>query len=106
MPAGCHGVRPRAQEAAFRKSIELNPDFAEGYFYLAKFYLDQGRQLDEAARLARHGLEIGPKSLYAPLGHYVLADLYSRRGLHADAEREAAKGRALEASLRSRRATS
>ena len=100
------GGNATAQEAAFRKSIELNPYFAEGYFYLAKLYLDQGRQLDEAAGLARHGLEIGPKSLYAPLGHYVLADLYSRRGLHADAEREAAKGRALEASLRSRRATS
>ena len=82
-----------AQEAAFRKSIELNPDFAEGYFYLAKFYLDQGRQLDEAARLARHGLEIGPRSLYAPLGHYVLADLYSRRGLHADAEGRASSGK-------------
>jgi len=95
-----------AQEAAFRKSIELNPYFAEGYFYLAKLYLDQGRELDEAARLAKHGLEIGPNSLYAPLGHYVLADLYSRRGLHADAEREAARGRALEATLRARKTTS
>lgn len=91
-----------AQEAAFRKSIELNPFFAEGYFYLAKLYLDQGRELDESARLARRGLEIGTDSLYAPLGHYVLADLYSRRGLHADAAREAAKGRALEASARRR----
>ena len=89
-----------AQEAAFRKSIELNPDFAEGYFYLAKLYLDQGRNLEEAGRLAEKGLEIGARSAFAPLGHYVLADLYSRRGRHADAEREAAKGRALEAAAR------
>lgn len=95
-----------AQEAAFRKAIELNPYFAEGYFYLAKLYLDQGRQLDEAAQLAKRGLEIGPKSAYAPLGHYVLADLYSRRGLHAEAEREAARGRALEAATRSGRGAS
>jgi tetratricopeptide (TPR) repeat protein len=86
----------REQEAAFRKAIELNPRFAEGYFYLAKLYLDQNRQLDEAIALARRGLEIGPQSDYAPLGHYVLADIYSRRGMHAAAEQEAARGRALE----------
>jgi len=73
-----------------------------GYFYLAKFHLDRGSDLDEAARLAERGLEIGSESAYAPLGHYVLADLYSRRGMHADAEREAAKGRALEAKSRTR----
>jgi len=86
----------REQEAAFRKAIELNPRFAEGYFYLAKLYLDQNRQLDEAIALVRRGLEIGPQSDYAPLGHYVLADIYSRRGMHAAAEQEAARGRALE----------
>jgi hypothetical protein len=32
----------------------------------------------------------------APLGHYVLADVYSRRGRLKDAEREAAEGRKLE----------
>ena len=96
---------PAAQEAAFRKSIELNPYFAEGYFYLAKLFLDQGRNFDEAARLAHRGLEIGARSAFAPLGHYVLADIYNRQGRHADAQREAAKGQALEASLRERGAT-
>jgi arylsulfatase A-like enzyme/Tfp pilus assembly protein PilF len=85
------------QEAAFRKAIELHPRFAEGYFYLAKLYLDEGRQFDEAIELARRGLEYGAGSEYAPLGHYVLADIYSRRGMHAEAERQAARGRALEA---------
>jgi arylsulfatase A-like enzyme/Tfp pilus assembly protein PilF len=81
------------QEAAYKKSIELNPRFAEGYFYLAKLYLDQGRLLDEAMTLARRGLEVGPQSEYAPLGHYVLADIYSRRGMTAESRREAELGR-------------
>ena len=85
-----------AEEAAYRKAIELNPHFAEGYFYLAKLYLDQGQRFDEAIGLARRGLELGPSSEFAPLGHYVLADIYSRRGMHAEAAREAARGRARE----------
>jgi tetratricopeptide (TPR) repeat protein len=80
----------------FRKAIEINPDFGEGYFYLARLLLDEGRAFDEAATLARKGLEVAPKSSYAPLGHYVLADLYSRLGRPADAAAEAQKGRALE----------
>lgn len=85
------------QEAAYRKAIELNPTFAEGYFYLAKLYLDEGRNFDEAIRIVKRGIEIGSRSRFAPLGHYVLADLYSRKGLHAEAQREAQKGRAVEA---------
>jgi arylsulfatase A-like enzyme/Tfp pilus assembly protein PilF len=92
-----------AQEAAFKKSIELNPRFAEGYLYLAKLFLDQGRNFDEAVLLAKRGLEYGRGSEFAPLGHYVLADIYSRRGQHADAQREAQKGRALEGATRARK---
>jgi arylsulfatase A-like enzyme/Tfp pilus assembly protein PilF len=87
---------PAAQESAWRKAIESNPRFAEGHFYLAKLYLKQNRQLDEAVALAKRGLEIGKKSEFAPLGHYVLADIYSRRGLAAESRREAERGRALE----------
>jgi arylsulfatase A-like enzyme/Tfp pilus assembly protein PilF len=92
-----------AQEAALRKSVDINPAFAEGYFYLAKLLLDQNRQFDEAIALARRGLEYGPQSEYAPLGHYVLADIYSRQGLHEQSRREAARGRELEASVKARR---
>jgi len=86
------GNRP-AQEAAFRTAIELNPKFAEGHFYLAKFYLDENREFDQAMALARRGLELGPASEFAPLGHYVLADIYNRRGMAAEARREADLGR-------------
>jgi arylsulfatase A-like enzyme/Tfp pilus assembly protein PilF len=81
------------QEAAYRQALALNPRFAEGYFYLAKLYLDQGTRLDEAALLARQGLGINPWSEYAPLGHYVLADVYSRQGKFAESQREAQLGR-------------
>ena len=88
------------QEAAYRKAIELNPRFAEGYFYLAKLHLDHGNRLDEAAALAQRGLAINPRSEYAPLGHYVLADVYSRQGKFADSRREAELGKQKERSRR------
>ncbi len=91
-----------AQEAAYKRSIELNPRFAEGYFFLAKLFLDQGRNFDEAVLLATRGLEYGGTGEFAPLGHYVRADIFNRRGRHADAMREAERGRALEAAIKAR----
>jgi arylsulfatase A-like enzyme/Tfp pilus assembly protein PilF len=91
------------QESAYKKAIELNPRFAEGYFYLAKLYLDQERNFDEAVELAKRGLAFGAQSEFAPLGHYVLADVYNRRGQHAEAREELRRGRAREAAARNRR---
>ena len=87
----------QGQIDAYRHAIESNPSFAEGHLYLARLYLDLGRNLDEAVRLARRGIELAPESEYAPLGYYVIADIYSRQGKGPEAEREAARGRALEA---------
>ena len=55
-----------------------------------------GTNLDEAARLAKKGLEFAPKSEMAPLGHYVLADIYNRQGRPREAAQEAERGRELE----------
>ena len=88
------GERVEAEQS-YRKALEIHPRFAEGYFYLGKLCLDTGR-LDEAAFNANKGLEIAPASQFAPLGHYVLADVFSRQGRHADAAREAERGKALE----------
>jgi len=86
----------QSQVAAFRQAIEMNPFFAEGHLFLAKAYLDRGEDFDEAVRLARRGIELDPKGEYAPLGHYVVADVLARQGHPAEAEREAARGKALE----------
>src|SRR5262249_9483980 len=87
------------QIGALKQSIESNPKFAEGHFFLAKAYLDSGTQFDEAIRLVQKGLELAPKSEYAPLGHYVLADIYNRQGRAQEASREVALGRELEARI-------
>jgi tetratricopeptide (TPR) repeat protein len=80
----------------------MNPSFAEGHLYLAKLYLDMGQNLDEAVRIARKGIELAPDSEFAPLGHYVIADVYSRQGRRAESEQEASRGRALELARKGR----
>lgn len=85
------------QEQAFKQALAMNPAFAEGYLYLAKLYLDQGVRFDDAIALAQQGLALAPRSEYAPLGHYVLADIYNRQGRSAEAAEARARGRALEA---------
>lgn len=85
--------------AELRLSVEKAPKFGASYFYLAREQMNAG-QLPEATDLARRGLEAEPRSSLSPLGHYVLADVYSRQGRPADAAGEVAKARKLEAELR------
>ena len=82
--------------ATFKQTIEINPHAPEGHIFLAKAYLDAGTNFNEAIDLARKGLEIAPRAQFAPLAHYVLADLYNRLGRPGDAAREVNRGRALE----------
>jgi choline-sulfatase len=95
------GDRP-GQLDAYKRAIEMNPSFAEGHLFLAKVYLDAGQDLAEALRLAHKGVELAPRSEYAPLGHYVMADIYARQGRRAESDAEAARGRALERSSKPR----
>src|SRR5207245_936547 len=85
--------------AELRQGVAQAPEFGPCYWYLAREELDGGR-LDEAADLARRGLEAQPVSDVAPLGHYVLADVYNRRRQPAKAQEEVSKARKLEAALR------
>jgi arylsulfatase A-like enzyme/Tfp pilus assembly protein PilF len=71
----------------FEKAIELNEKFAIGHLYLAKFYLDAGN-LEKARELAQKGIDLGPERSMAPLGHFILADVYNREGRFGEAERE------------------
>ena len=87
----------RTSEAVehLRAAVTANPAFAAGYLYLAKGLLDAGDlKASEAAALA--GLASNPDSELRPLGHFVLADVYSRMGRNRDAARQVALGRRLE----------
>ena len=86
--------------AQLRKGTEQADKFGACYFYLAREVLGTGA-LDEAAELAKKGLDGDPHSPVAPLGHYVLADVFERRGQPALAQQELSAARALEARLRS-----
>ena len=92
-------LRQRGDRAAYlqelRTSIETAPEFSPSFFFLAREELGAGRP-DAAADLARRGLEVDSRSAVAPLGHYVLADVYNRQGRHAEAEDEVAKARRIE----------
>ncbi len=80
--------------ARFRAAVEARPEFAEGYLYLAKALLDGG-DLRGAEQAARNGLSRSPLPAVAPLGHYVLADVFSRQGREAEAARQVALARRL-----------
>jgi tetratricopeptide (TPR) repeat protein len=79
----------RADEALawFQKAVDASPTFGTGQLYLAKALLDRG-DLPAAERWAKAGLQNQPEPRLAPLGHFVLADVYNRQGRTADARRE------------------
>jgi arylsulfatase A-like enzyme/Tfp pilus assembly protein PilF len=87
----------RTADAArhFELAVDANPEFGSGYLYLAKARLDLG-DLGGAETAAIKGMRLKPDAEIAPLGHYVLADVYSRQGRASDAAREEAAGRKLE----------
>lgn len=87
------------EEVELLESIpRLAPDFADIHFFLAKALLDTGDRAKQAAAIdtATRGIRLAPRSPNAPLGHYVLADVYRLQGRAADAAREMAQGRALQ----------
>jgi len=88
------------QVSHLEQAIEHKNDFAKGYLFLAKAYLDLNENYQEAIDLAKEGLKLEPESEYSPLGHYVLADLYNRLGRTDEANREFQKGRLLEAKIK------
>jgi arylsulfatase A-like enzyme/Tfp pilus assembly protein PilF len=87
----------RREEALqfFKKAVAIQPDFGTGQLYLAKALLDGG-DLQGAEQWARSGLGHKPDPRMAPLGHFVLADVYNRQGRTADADREVAAAKKLQ----------
>jgi choline-sulfatase len=82
--------------AHFRKVVEIEPAFGTGHLYLAQALLETG-DLAGAEQWARSGLQNHPEPRLTPLGHYVLADVYERRGRMAEAKRELAAADRLKA---------
>jgi arylsulfatase A-like enzyme len=89
------GGRVREAAERFRQSVAVTPGFGTGHLYLAKALLDLG-DLAGAESAAREGLRVKADPQIAPLGHYVLADVYNRRGMPREAAREAEAARRLE----------
>jgi choline-sulfatase len=90
------GERRTAEAIAyFRNAVAANPEFGTGYLYLAKSLLDTG-DLGGSEQAARKGLALSPDRDAAPLGHYVLADVYMRQGRQREAMQEVALGKKLE----------
>jgi arylsulfatase A-like enzyme/Tfp pilus assembly protein PilF len=98
-------LRERGDRTAYlrelRTALEKSPEFGPPYFFLARDELEQGH-LEAARDLAKRGLGVDAASPVAPLGHYVLADVFNRQGRAADAQSEVAAAHRLEASLRAR----
>jgi arylsulfatase A-like enzyme/Tfp pilus assembly protein PilF len=86
------------QLAAFEAAIDSNPTFAEGHLFLAKLYFEVG-DLARVEPLARRGIELNPHGEYAPLGHFVIADLYRKQGRVREAAREVERAQQLAARI-------
>jgi tetratricopeptide (TPR) repeat protein len=88
------------QRELWRRAIASNPDFARGYFHLAKLLMDTSGDLAEAERLTREGLSRERRDSAGPLGYYVLADILERSGRVMEAGEALRRGRELEARIR------
>jgi tetratricopeptide (TPR) repeat protein len=87
--------RPVDAVTHFRAAVDANPKFGTGFLYLAKALLDIG-DLKSAEGAALRGLKAEPDRTTVPLGHYVLADIYSRQGREGEAARQLAAGQRAE----------
>lgn len=86
----------RGEIDELRRVTAENPEFATGRFFLAQALLAAG-DLEGARAEAEKGLAMDGASAFAPLGHYVLADVLSRNGHPREAEAEVRRGKAIEA---------
>jgi arylsulfatase A-like enzyme/Tfp pilus assembly protein PilF len=80
---------------ALQQSLDGNPEFAKGYAFLAKAYLDRRMDPARVEQLARKALSISKTGDAAPLAHLVLAELYGRTGRPAESARELAAAKAM-----------
>jgi hypothetical protein len=87
------------QQELWEASLESNPTFVQGYYYLSKLLMDRGGDLGRAEELVRLGIENDPDHEGGPLGYYVLADILNRTGRTAEARGAVATGRRIQAEM-------
>lgn len=75
----------KTAEDYYRQALALNPDFLPAINNLAYLLAEQGKDLDEALRLARHANDLQPDDPYVL---DTLGWVYYQRGLYPDAVRE------------------
>jgi arylsulfatase A-like enzyme/Tfp pilus assembly protein PilF len=85
--------------AEFESCIEKNEEFADAHVFLAKAFMDTGRDLGAAEKLAQRGIELKPEKRTEILGHFVLADIYNRMGRRQDYQAHVNKARELQKNL-------
>jgi len=80
----------------FQSCLEKNDKFANAYIFLAKAYMDSGRDLEEAERYAKNGLSLKPDLKSTILGHFVLADICNRLGRYQESQQHVTKAKQLQ----------
>ncbi len=83
----------------FKGCIEKNEEFAGAYVFLAKAYMDSGKDINEAEMLALKGLGFKPDLRTNILAHFILADIYNRLGRHQESRKHVDKARELQKTL-------
>ncbi|UCC38183.1 MAG: sulfatase-like hydrolase/transferase [Candidatus Aminicenantes bacterium] len=83
----------------FESCIQKNEDFPSAYVFLAKAYMDSGKDLEEAARHALKGLSLNPDLQTNILAHFILADIYNRLGRHQESRKHVDKAKKLQKTL-------
>ena len=91
-------ARRAGDQRGYREHMErvvaLAPDRAKGYLFLARGLLAQPGELERALDLVERGLGLADTAELRALGHFLLADIYTRQG---------DRGRAAQALARAKR---
>jgi arylsulfatase A-like enzyme/Tfp pilus assembly protein PilF len=83
----------------FESCIEKSENFPDAYIFLAKAYMDGGKDLNKASKLALKGLNLNPDLKTSILAHFVLADIYNRLGRFEESRHNVQEARRLQKTL-------
>jgi tetratricopeptide (TPR) repeat protein len=80
----------------FKSCIEKDEEFTGAYVFLAKAYMDSGKDINEAEKLALKGLGLKPELRTNILAHFILADIYNRLGRYEKSRQHVDKAKQLQ----------